>query len=311
MARFDVALGFDANYAPHAAAVIASVARHAKDAQFRFLLLHEGVARSVQLQIEALAPQSAFVWIEVGEEDVPAFEARRHLTRSTLYRLGLERLAPADCERILYLDADITVLGDIRGLWRCDLQGCAIGAVADSLLNHKYPGVPFHQRWKLPEGQYFNAGVLLIDLAKVRAENAFSRAMRFVAEHDHDLPFNDQDALNWTFWNAWRPLSPVWNVQRPQAAFWEARELPAEMQLQGQAPLIVHYTGPEKPWLSTGYHPWSWAYWESLAHTPFLAAVAQQHGVRKLDRLRLLARWLKRRPPRTSLFGGAILSTLR
>lgn len=311
MARFDVALGFDGNYAPHAAAVIASASRRAERAPFRFMMLHEGVGRTTQQQIESLAPQSEFVWIEVSGEDVPAFEPRRHLTRSTLYRLGLEQLAPSDCERILYLDADITVLGDIRALWSTDLDGRAIGAVADSLLGHKYPDVPFHHRWGLPEGTYFNAGVLLIDLAKVRAEKAFSRAMKFVAEHDHDLPFNDQDALNWTFWNAWRPLSPVWNVQRPQAAFWEARELPAEMQLRGRAPLIVHYTGPEKPWLSSGYHPWSWAYWESLAHTPFLETVAEQQGVRKLDRLRLLMRWLKRRPARAGLLGGAVLSTLR
>jgi lipopolysaccharide biosynthesis glycosyltransferase len=307
----DIAFGFDANYAPHAAAVIASVSRYSPQSRFRFMLLHEGVGRAVQTQIEALAANSEFVWIEVGEEDVPSFEARRHLTRSTLYRLGLENLAPADCARIIYLDADITVIGDMSELWREDLGGAAIGAAIDSYLCEKYPDAPFHQHWGLPQGDYFNAGILLIDLAQVRREKLFSKAMAFVAEHDHGLPFNDQDALNWTFWNQWRRLSVAWNIQRPQAVFWDAPKLPVDMQLGNLQPKIVHFTGPEKPWLASGYHPWAWIYWESLAHTPFFAQVARAQGVGRLARLRLWLRWLKRKPPAARLVGAAPLAALR
>lgn len=308
----DVALGFDSNYAVHAAAVISSVCRYGKRSRFRFLILHEGVGPNLQKQIEVLAPNASFVWIEIGDDDVPAFEARRHLTRSTLYRLGLEKLAPIDARRVLYLDADITVIGDVTELWRIDLQGRPLGAVTDGYLSANYEnGQPFHERWNLPTDRYFNAGILLIDLQQVREKELFTKTIRFVAEHDFDLPFNDQDALNYTFNNAWLPLSIAWNVQRPQAVPWEATTIPEYVRLGDQRPMIVHYTGPEKPWLPTGYHPWSWIYWESLAHTPFLDSVAKQRGVSRLMRMKLWVRWTKRRPKHAKLVGCDLLSAFR
>ncbi len=308
MQAIDIAFGFDGNYTPHAAAVIASVRRYAPDAAFRFIVLHEGVEAPAQRQVEALAPGSSFVWIEIGEDDVPAFEARRHLTRSTLYRLGLEKLAPSDCGRVLYLDADITVLADVRALWAQDLEGKAIGAVVDPHAMRHYPEQPFHQRWGLPEGAYFNAGILLIDLDAVRAGSLFSKAMRFVAEHDHGLPYNDQDALNWVFWGQWRKLDPAWNAQRPHTVYWE--RLADDMALKG-APRIVHYTGAEKPWLRSGDHPWAWLYWESLAHTPFFHAVASAQGFGWAQRLKLWLRWLKRRPRGLGLESEGVRALLR
>lgn len=308
----DVALGIDANYAVHAAAVIASVSRYGKASRFRFIIVQEGVGPDLQKQIERLAPNAAFVWIEIGNDDVPAFQAREHLTRSTLYRLGLEKLAPVDCRRIVYLDADITVIGDISELWRTDLQSRPLGAVVDGFLAPDYGnGQLFHERWSLPEGKYFNAGILVIDLQQVREKKLFSKTIEFLAEHGRELPFNDQDALNHVFHNDWLPLSVAWNVQRRQSVSWEVRTIPAEMQLGDQRPLIVHYTGPEKPWLSTGYHPWSWIYWESLAHTPFLRAVAQRQGVNRFKRVKLWLRWMMCKPKHTKLVGCDIFSAIR
>lgn len=310
--RIDVTFGFDVNYAMHAAAVIASVHRYGKGSTFRFIILHEGVGAELQKEIEGVAPGDAFVWIEVGDDDVPQFEARRHLTRSTLYRLGLETLAPADCKRVIYLDADITVIGDVSELWRTDLKGAAIGAAVDSYLSLDYDGgPPFHEQWDLPKGDYFNAGILLIDLEKVRAGKLFARTIEFVATHDHDLPFNDQDALNYVFAGNWRRLDVIWNLQRPQAVQWQAPTLPKELQLGDQRPMIIHYTGPEKPWLSTGYHPWSWTYWESLGHTPFVQKVAMKQGVSRLQRLKLWFRWIRRKPKLAVLEGDAPLAALR
>ncbi|MEH6810444.1 MAG: glycosyltransferase family 8 protein [Hyphomonas oceanitis] len=297
--RIDVTMGFDGAYAPHAAAVIAAVSRHADNAPFRFIILYENVSRDVQERIEKNAPGSSFIWREVGDEDVPAFESRRHLTRATLYRLGLEHLAPADCERLIYLDADITVLGDLRDLWSMDLKGCALGAVADGYLNtDHFEGKTFHQTWDLPEGEYFNAGILLIDLTKVRKEALFTKAMHFAAEHDEGLPYNDQDALNWTFWQSWQPLPVSWNVQASHLQDWAVAEQPVHRRLGGAYPDIVHFTGPEKPWIKDGYHPWSWVYWDSLKRTDFLREVSGKQGFRIIDRLRLRARWMRKHPGR-------------
>ena len=286
--RVIIAMGFDRAYAPHAAVVVASVVRNAPGGRFRFVMLCADVDKGLRRKFEAVAPGSDFVWRAVGEEDLPRFAGGGRFSRATLFRLGLETLAPADCKRVIYLDSDLALVHDIRELWRVDLGGELLAAVADDDVDAR----SFASQWRLPpEGGYFNAGVLLIDLAQVRAERTFSRAAAFLAEHGPELPWHDQDALNWACWERWRTLDRVWNVQRGAAiAFIHGGRDP----LGGEEPRIVHYSGAEKPWIPGAYHPWSWLYWRNLRHTPFARDVAESTGIGPLWRLRLWLRWLRR-----------------
>jgi lipopolysaccharide biosynthesis glycosyltransferase len=288
----DVAFGFDSHYAPHAACVIASLVGRAPGARFRFLLIHAGVGPEVQSRIQTVAPRAQFLWHEVNDDDLPPFARRNHLTRAVLFRLGLEKMAPKDCQRVIYLDSDLIVLRDLRDLWTVDLGSHPIGAVIDGYVDSS----AFARQWGLADQfSYFNSGVLLIDLAKVRDERLFSAAIALVAKHERDLPYGDQDALNLTFWGRWHPLNVMWNVQRhmvPELGY----ELSAEKQLNGQRPAIVHFMGEHKPWLPENWHPWAGAYWESLARTSFTADVARAYDVSLYRRLRLRLRWLRRRP---------------
>jgi lipopolysaccharide biosynthesis glycosyltransferase len=293
----NIALGFDAAYTPHAAAVVASAVHFAPDAKFRFLMLHTGIVLPLRAEFDRLAPEAQFVWIEIGDDDVPPFAEKEHFTRATLFRLGLEKLAPADCQRVLYLDADLTVLRDLRDLWHSDLEGCPLGAVIESgtIL---YPSRDFAKTWQLPEQYpgYFNAGVLLIDLKQVRAEKLFSKCIEFLAKNGDRLPMNDQDALNWAAWGRWKPLDVVWNVQTLLALASRTPGVWEQHCLSGLSPAIVHFTGPEKPWQAGSYHPWAWLYWESLVRTPFAREVEGSYGMTAIERLKLKFRWMLRKP---------------
>lgn len=293
MSRIDIAMGYDRRYAAHAATVVSSIVRNAPGAELRFLMLHPDVDRETQARLESVAPGAAFVWIEVGDKDLPAYATRGHLNRTVLFRLGLETLAPADCTRLLYIDADMVVLGDIRELWASDLGGAAIGAVLDGYID----SADFARRWALPNNgeRYFNAGLQLIDLAKVREQKLFSRALQFVIENDEKLLLGDQDALNYVFWGRWTPLDPVWNVQR----YLNREEIARE--LNGKAPALVHFIGTQKPWMANIWHPWAWIYWDAVRHTPFADDVARAFGVTPYHRARYLLRWLLKRPQASAL----------
>jgi lipopolysaccharide biosynthesis glycosyltransferase len=283
----DVAFGFDKNYVEHGAAVMASVASHG-DA-FRFIILHVGVDAAAQKRVESVAPNATFVWVEVGDDDVPAFANRMHFTRATLFRLGLEKLAPADCHRLLYLDADITVLRDVRELYDMDLEGNPVAAAIDAFVDP----IAFAERWSLTPGpEYFNAGILVIDLDMVRAEKLFTKAAKFVA--DNDPPLNDQDGLNFACWGRWKRFSVAWNAQRHMAIAALIAEMSVDKHLGNQQPRIIHFTGPEKPWLPNVYHPWAWLYWQSLKRTPFFNDVAARYQVDAKERARMLMRFLRR-----------------
>lgn len=284
--RIDIAMGFDDRYAPHAAAVIASIVRHAPGAVFRFIILHDGVTPTRQGAIESLAPGSRFVWTQVSDDDLPPWEYG-HISRATLFRLGLEKLGPVDCHRALYIDADVVVLDDVRKLAHVDLGANAIGAVRDRYVD----AADFAQRWSLAADapRYFNAGVLVIDLDRVRQEGVFSKAAEFIARYRQGkLPYGDQDALNYFFWDRWAELDPAWNVQ----SFMTSEEIAAAE----RGPALVHFVGPDKPWLPNIWHPWAWSYWESVKRTPFAAEVARTYKMDFYQMMRLRLKWWLRRP---------------
>lgn len=295
--EINIAFGFDSQYVPHAAAVVSSIVRQSGDAGFHFVILHDAVERRLQITLEALAPSSRFSWIDVEQFELPDYQDRDYISRASLNRFGLETLAPEDCDRVIYLDADLIVTSDLRELWNVDLQGAAIGAVADVYSNSSAnEAPPFWQSWNLPKGRYFNSGVLLIDLKQVRAGGDFTRALDFVAEHGKRLPYRDQDALNWIYWNKWHPLPPKWNVQTQHTLDWFQQYLSDDMRLGAERPGIVHYTGWEKPWTRQGFHPWWWLYWEALGRTQYLNQVADLHGASRSELAKLWLRWLRRRP---------------
>lgn len=294
--EIDIAFGVDVPFVPHMAAVIASLLRTAPGARFRFIILHDGLDAERRAAVERVAPSHRFCWIEIRGSDMPKFLQRDHYTRAILFRLGLEDLAPRDCRRVIYLDSDVIVLRDIRELWNADLNSHPLGAVDDTFTTPEQ----FAARWNLPlkDHRYFNSGILLIDLDRVRKEETFRKAMQFVADHDSIVQFSDQDALNWVQWGKWQALPYQWNAQRMNVIASLAASIPPDQRFVERLPGIVHFVGPEKPWVLKGYHPWSWVYWSNLARTPFYREVARTEGIGLRQKARLWLRWQRRRPRR-------------
>ncbi len=181
-------------------------------------------------------------------------------------------------ERVLYLDADILVRSSLAALWETDLKGHTIGAVQDI-------GHPTGHK-EIASRPYFNAGVLLIDLAKARLQQP---ALIATARSMQESPFKDQDALNEHFQSDWLPLSLKWNAQGlgtyVDSFSAERMALPLH---EMKDPAVVHFTGPvapsielvlnpyvqpytAKPWGYAGSpgHPFREEWWAAVEGTPW------------------------------------------
>lgn len=290
----DVALGFDDAYAPHAAATIASAVQCTPGAAFRFILICSEVSPERRAMVERAAPGATFAWTMIQDGDMPAFNNRDYFTRAILFRLGLEKFAPADSRRIIYLDSDMTVMRDLRDLWTIDLEGNVVGAVHDSFVIAS----EFAALWRLEpaDAGYFNSGMMLIDMDTVRKEKLFDAALDLVAKDGDAMRFADQDALNRVLWGRWLSLDVAWNLQRDMIIPAIAAELPAHKTWKGQWPGVVHFTGTDKPWKAAGWHPWSWIYWRSLSRTPFTHEISQRYQVEPFHRFKLMLRWMRHKP---------------
>lgn len=267
-----VAFGIDVNYAPHLAVVIASVVANAPGAHFRFMVIHDGVPASDQAQVEAVAPEQVFEWHEIADSRLLEMEGFNHITRASYFRFAIPTFAPADAKRVIYLDSDLVVLGDLRELAQVNLRGNMIGAVCDAAVDSE----AFGERWGFAPKRlsYFNSGVLVLDIEMIRNAGGFEPAIKTLTEHREKCTFGDQCALNVMMWDRWTLIDPTWNVQR-RMVMSEGTPCyltPEEMQT-GQRPKIIHFTETNKPWAVDGYHPYVWMYYKYLRHTPYWRSV--------------------------------------
>jgi lipopolysaccharide biosynthesis glycosyltransferase len=205
-----------------------------------FHVLYNGVPENLRRKVvDSLPAHSALIqWIKVDFGLFREFSTARYLSKATYTRLLIPKLFPDAISKVLYLDADLIVLDDLTPLWETDLDDAVVGAVLDRLdTQDGKNGVV-----GLPQvREYFNAGVLLINLHQWRKERISERALAYLSVNPRS-PFADQDALNVACDGRWKKLHPRWNFidfhQREQIL-----DLPPE-----RRPGIVHFATWKKPW---------------------------------------------------------------
>jgi len=176
-----------------------------------------------------------------------------HLNLNVYSRLYIPNLLPQH-DRVIYLDCDIIILGDLYELFSVLNEGKVVSAIP-------HVQFPYQEDFKKEfsieqEDSYFNAGVMLLELEGWRIKNYSNQLLRWIANNSTKLQFNDQDALNFMFWGNYYHLPGEWNVE---ARLYKEKLLGLpqtdEIAKRMKSPKIIHYTGPDKPWSSKNYVP--------------------------------------------------------
>jgi lipopolysaccharide biosynthesis glycosyltransferase len=189
---------------------------------------------------------------------------------SAYLRLLLGELLPQTLDRVLYLDSDILVLGDITPLWNERLDGHVVAAVQQPTLHTMQAahGLALCTELGLHDKQpMLNSGVMLIDLAKWRAQDLGSKAIALAQRYKNRFIYHDQDPLNVVLAGKWKALPPKWNAQT-QLAYMSPRAVytPETFREALKNPVIVHYTCAVKPWHAHSQHPFT-AHWRKVYST--------------------------------------------
>ncbi|MEV7357323.1 glycosyltransferase family 8 protein [Kitasatospora sp. NPDC091276] len=188
----------------------------------------------------------------------PRYPVSDWVSGAVYVRLAIPEVIP-DERRVLYLDADTLVLGDLRPLLRQSLDGRPVGAVRDPQNPVLGRGIqlPGWDQLGVPYGRdYFNSGVMLMDLDRCQQLGVFERSRQFLSEHPDKVRFWDQDALNWAVDDNWHRLERRWNTfaMSPQAAqpgfvHYAEEDSPLAQLLEDEkTAALVHFAGPAKPW---------------------------------------------------------------
>jgi lipopolysaccharide biosynthesis glycosyltransferase len=158
-----------------------------------------------------------------------------------------------DAAKVLYLDPDILVLDDLEVLWETDLEGAVLGAVEDHIDALLKIGEP--RLNEVPRVQsYFNAGVLLINVARWREDRISERALEYLNKHPRS-PYADQDALNVACDGVWKKLDGRWNFHD--------HHFEKKLSEMTERPGIVHFVTNLKPWKPSSNSP-NYAFYDSF-----------------------------------------------
>jgi len=237
-----IVMACDESYAMQVAVALRSAldASHGADPLNVHVLCSQFSTSLRQKVIDSLPAGLADIhWIPVDLGSFKTFSTLPHISKMTFARFMIPNIFPESVRRVLYLDADILVLQDLRPLWETDLRGAVVGAVKDHILDSQIKadarGVE-----RFPRVQhYFNAGVLLIDLGQWRKHRISEQGLEYLKANP-DSPLADQDALNVACDGRWLDLGVTWN-------FYDHFKTRISKLPPSERPRIAHFVG-QKPW---------------------------------------------------------------
>ena len=175
---------------------------------------------------------------------------QERLSSATLVKLLLARHFRDRYHRILYLDADLTIHGNVGVLFGLDMGDFVLAAVPSGRVwldradaERERAHVHFQKLGMTPPYRFFNSGVMLIDPDNWTKERISERAIAFLKQNPDLCHLPDEDALNAVVDGRLHELSPIWNTRADQ---------PERLQHSCLMPVIIHYAGVNKPWRRFG-----------------------------------------------------------
>ena len=230
----------DDQYVPFLDVAISSLIHNASRAYtYRIIILNTGIKQeNIDLVKRNEREGFAIDFVDISEQvkDIQSrFKNVYHFSVVTYYRLFIASMFP-QYKKIIYLDCDLVVLGDISKLYHTDLNG-NIFAAGPEMFVRSTPEFRRYAEVALgvdPDG-YVNAGVLLINLREFRNCQIEEQFIRLISEYDFDLLDPDQAYLNYLCLGKIHVLPNGWNK--------EPMPLPCEGNKN-----IVHYALYKKPW---------------------------------------------------------------
>lgn len=162
----------------------------------------------------------------------------KRFNKAVLLRILLPEFLANDIEKLIYLDADILCIGDIKKLWEMQIPEKYIIAASQYKKKH---GPEQIKRLGLKTDKYFNSGVLVINMALWKRKNITKLITACYSEFYEFFLLPDQDAINVVLQNNIYDLPYKFNrMLAPNDPTLDFRE---------KDDILLHFVNEAKPWL--------------------------------------------------------------
>ncbi|WP_143244840.1 glycosyltransferase family 8 protein, partial [Basilea psittacipulmonis] len=161
----NIVFASDNNYVNYLSICLCSILENNKHHAINFYILSQGISEDGQRQLMRVVnayPDKTITFIPIPMEKFVDFPITiDYISLVTYARLALVDIFDwGDVNKLIYLDIDILVNGDLGPLWNIDLGDHAIGACLDSFVEFEIQQDQHKEKLGLRSDHiYFNAGV--------------------------------------------------------------------------------------------------------------------------------------------------------
>ncbi|MEX2231769.1 MAG: glycosyltransferase family 8 protein [Cyclobacteriaceae bacterium] len=235
-----IGTGFDKNYLNPFYSLMTSLIENHSSGQFEIHAITKGISADEKNEISSVIGKSGnrISFYDVDPSLVKQFILSSQWTSVVYYRLFFTMLISRPIQRLIYLDCDTVVINSLWPLYNINLDNHPVGAVYDNYVKTQpYLGI-------INEGEYFNSGVLVMDVEKWKQQEISEKAFGYLLEYPENILFVDQCALNAVLRNNWKKLNNRFNLMYSVLPEGVGKKALSEFLKDG---VVVHFT-LQRPW---------------------------------------------------------------
>lgn len=265
----------DEKYAPFADVCIESIhTNSSQDCDYEITVLHTGLKQTTINKLSSKEYDNVNVkCLDVSDMLSEVFDklyTHSYFSKEMYYRILIPRCF-SNQKKVIYLDCDMVVLGNLKDLFNIDLGDCMIGACRN--LMHAKMRNYVKATLNLDPVKYFNSGMIVFNIEKC---HELEKKVWSIINKYKKLNYPDQDLLNvvcedhvYYFDPAWNWLFHLERLQLSKNASLHLNEEDWELFQQKKNEVgILHYTGDQKPWDYNAL-PMARAFWKEAEKSNF------------------------------------------
>jgi lipopolysaccharide biosynthesis glycosyltransferase len=279
--KINVTLSCDDKYAPYAGVVIASILSNAEPTdELAIYVLDGGISEGHKNEIISLKSikdcEINFVKIDSSLfEDYKQIKTHSYISLPAYYRLKIPSLLPT-VNKIIYFDCDVVVNSSLKALFDTEFDGNYVAGVLD-----------IDKRKIKKNTSYVNAGMLVLNLEAIRADNIEEEFLSYTKSHIDTIKLGDQEIINEVLRGKIKLLDEEWNVQSSNFTNRSSYTL---------NPKIIHFVAKRKPWHWASFSFHRDYYFKYLQLTPWKLSDEDLRHWTKDNQFASLIEYAKYRP---------------